>query len=315
MEKIATREAYGNYLVELGEKNPEIVVFDADLSGATKTGIFKKAFPERHFNAGIAECNLMGMAAGISTTGKIPFASTFAIFGAGRAFEIIRNTICYPKLNVKIACTHAGLSVGEDGGSHQSVEDIALMRVLPNMTVLVPADAVETRRMMDAAIAHDGPVFIRLGRLATSVVLPEDYKFEIGKAAMLKDGGDVTIMAIGLMVERALEAAEKLKSKGIDARVLNMGSIKPIDREAIVAAAKETGAIVTAEEHSVIGGLAGAVCEVLAETEPVPVEKVGINDQFGQSGKALEVLEHYGLTAKAIVDAAKKAVDRKGWWF
>lgn len=310
-DKIATREAYGNYLVELGKKNPDIVVFDGDLSGATKTAIFKKAFPDRHFNAGIAECDLMGMAAGISTTGKIPFASTFAIFGAGRAFEIIRNSICYPKLNVKIACTHAGVSVGEDGGSHQAIEDIALMRVLPNMTVLVPADATETKRMMDAALEINGPVYIRLGRLATSVILPDDYKFEVGKAATLREGGDVTIMAIGLMVERALEAAETLKAEGIDARVLNMGSIKPIDRDAIVKAAKETGAIVTAEEHSVIGGLAGAVCEVLAETVPTPVEKVGINDVFGQSGKALDVLDHYGLTAEHIVSAAKAAVARK----
>lgn len=311
MSKIATREAYGNYLAELGAENENIVVFDADLSGATKTSIFKKAFPDRHFNAGIAECDMMGMAAGISTTGKIPFASTFAIFGAGRAFEIVRNSICYPKLNVKIACTHAGLSVGEDGGSHQSVEDIALMRVLPNMTVLVPADAVETRRMMDAALEINGPVFLRLGRLATDVILPEDYAFEVGKAAVLREGGDVTIMAIGLMVERALAAAETLAGEGIQARVLNMGSIKPIDRAAIEAAATETGAIVTAEEHSVIGGLAGAVCEVLAETVLAPVEKVAIMDKFGQSGKALDVLEAYGLTAEAIVAAAKKAVARK----
>ncbi|WP_455126741.1 transketolase family protein [Pseudoramibacter alactolyticus] len=311
MEKQATREAYGNYLAELGKENPDIVVFDADLSGATKTGTFKKAFPKRHFNAGIAECDLMGMAAGISTTGKIPFASTFAIFGAGRAFEIIRNSICYSKLNVKVACTHSGVSVGEDGGSHQSVEDIALMRVLPNMTVLVPADAVETRRMMDAAIAIDGPVYLRLGRLATNVILPEDYRFEPGKAVTLREGSDVTIMAIGLMVERALEAAERLAADGISARVFNMGSVKPIDRDAIAAAAKETGAIVTAEEHSVIGGLAGAVCEVLAETAPAPVEKVGIDDAFGQSGKALEVLEHYGLTAEHIAAAAKAAIARK----
>ena len=311
MSKIATREAYGNYLIELGKKNKDIVVLDADLSGATKTGIFKKAMPERHFNAGIAECDLMGMAAGLSTTGKIPFASTFAIFGAGRAYEVVRNSICYPKLNVKIACTHSGLSVGEDGGSHQSVEDIALMRVLPNMTVLVPADANETKRMMDASIEINGPVYIPLGRLATDVILPEDYKFEIGKAVTLKEGSDVTIMAIGLMVEKALEAAEILAGEGINARVLNMGSIKPIDRDAIAAAAKETGAIVTAEEHSIIGGLAGAVCEVLAETVPAPVEKVGIMDQFGQSGKALDVLEHYNLTTEAIVEAAKKAVARK----
>ncbi|MDD4692023.1 MULTISPECIES: transketolase family protein [Clostridia] len=311
MSKIATREAYGKYLVELGEKNENIVVLDADLSGATKTADFKKAIPERHFNAGIAECDMMGMAAGLSTTGKIPFASTFAIFGAGRAFEVIRNSICYPKMNVKVACTHAGLSVGEDGGSHQSVEDIALMRVLPNMTVLVPADAVETKRMMDAAVELNGPVYLRLGRLATEVILPEDYQFELGKAVTLKEGTDVTIIAIGLMVEKAVEAAEILAGEGISARVLNMGCIKPIDRDAIVAAAKETGAIVTAEEHSIIGGLAGAVCEVLAETLPAPVEKVGIMDQFGQSGKAVDVLEHYNLNTAAIVEAAKKAVGRK----
>ncbi|SEA38933.1 transketolase [Eubacterium aggregans] len=311
MSKIATREAYGKYLVELGEKNENIVVLDADLSGATKTADFKKAIPERHFNAGIAECDMMGMAAGLSTTGKIPFASTFAIFGAGRAFEVIRNSICYPKMNVKVACTHAGLSVGEDGGSHQSVEDIALMRVLPNMTVLVPADAVETKRMMDAAVELNGPVYLRLGRLATEVILPEDYQFELGKAVTLKEGTDVTIIAIGLMVEKAVEAAEILAGEGINARVLNMGCIKPIDRDAIVAAAKETGAIVTAEEHSIIGGLAGAVCEVLAETVPAPVEKVGIMDQFGQSGKAVDVLEHYNLNTNAIVEAAKKAIGRK----
>ncbi|MDD2414732.1 MAG: transketolase family protein [Eubacteriaceae bacterium] len=311
MTKIATREAYGNYLVELGEKNKDIVVFDADLSGATKTGIFKKAFPDRHFNAGIAECDMMGMAAGISTTGKIPFASTFAIFGAGRAYEIVRNSICYPKMNVKIACTHSGLSVGEDGASHQSIEDIALMRVLPNMTVLVPADANETKRMMDAALEIDGPVYLRLGRLATDIILPEDYQFEVGKAATLKDGKDVTIIAIGLMVERALAAADDLAKEGISARVLNMGSVKPIDRAAIEAAAKETGAIVTAEEHSIIGGLSGAVCEVLAETTPAPVEKVGVMDTFGESGKALEVLEHYNLTSDAIVKAARKVMARK----
>lgn len=311
MEKIATREAYGKYLVELGKKNPKIVVFDGDLSGATKTSYFRAEFPDRHFNAGIAEADLMGMAAGISTTGLIPFASTFAIFGAGRAFEIIRNSICYSNLNVNICCTHAGLSVGEDGGSHQSIEDIALMRVLPNMHVFVPADAVETRKMIDAALNIDGPCYIRLCRLATNVVLPEDYEFVPGKAVELKKGSDVTIMAIGLMVERALEAAETLEKEGISARVLNMGSIKPIDKAAIEAAAKETGAIVTAEEHSVIGGLAGAVCETLAETTACPVEKVGVNDVFGQSGKALEVLEHYGLTAEHIVEAAKKAISRK----
>jgi len=311
MSKIATRQAYGEYLAELGAKNKDIVVLDADLSGATKTSEFKKVFPERHFNAGIAECDMMGMAAGLSTTGKIPFASTFAIFGAGRAYEIVRNSICYPKLNVKIGCSHAGLSVGEDGASHQAIEDIALMRVLPNMTVLVPADGIETKRMMDAALAMDGPVYIRTCRLATENIMPEDYQFEVGKAAVMHEGDDVTIMAMGLMVERALDAAKALEADGIHARVLNMGSVKPIDRDAIEKAAKETGAIVTAEEHSVIGGLAGAVCEVLAETTPAPVEKIGVQDQFGQSGKALEVLEAYGLTSDAIAEAAKKAIARK----
>ena len=311
MSKIATRQAYGEYLAELGAKNKDIVVLDADLSGATKTSEFKKVFPERHFNAGIAECDMMGMAAGLSTTGKIPFASTFAIFGAGRAYEIVRNSICYPKLNVKIGCSHAGLSVGEDGASHQAIEDIALMRVLPNMTVLVPADGIETKRMMDAALAIDGPVYIRTCRLATENIMPEDYQFEVGKAAVMHEGDDVTIMAMGLMVERALDAAKALEADGIHARVLNMGSVKPIDRDAIEKAAKETGAIVTAEEHSVIGGLAGAVCEVLAETTPAPVEKIGVQDQFGQSGKALEVLEAYGLTSDAIAEAAKKAIARK----
>ena len=311
MAKQSTRKAYGNYLCKLAENNKDIVVLDADLAGATQTGIFKKAFPERHFNAGIAECDLMGLAAGLSTTGKIPFASTFAIFGAGRAFEIIRNSICYPKLNVKVACTHSGVSVGEDGGSHQSVEDISLMRSIPNMTVLIPADATETEKMMDAALEINGPVYLRLGRLDTEVIFDDSYEFQVGKAHCIQDGSDVTIMAIGLMVEKAMEAAAILKEEGISARVLNMGSIKPIDREAIEKAAKETGAIVTAEEHSIIGGLASAVCEVLAETTPAPVEKVGLMDVFGQSGKALEVLEYYNLTTDAVVEAAKKAIKRK----
>lgn len=311
MSKIATREAYGKYLAELGAKYENIVVFDADLSGSTKTSEFKKVFPERHFNAGIAECDMMGMAAGMAAVGKIPFASTFAVFGTGRAYEIIRNSICHSRLNVKVACSHAGLSVGEDGASHQSVEDIGLMRIIPGMTVLVPADATETKRMMDAAIALDGPVYLRLGRSGQEVICPEDYQFEIGKANMMRDGADVTIMAIGMMVEKALEAAETLAAEGIDARVLNMGSIKPIDKEAIINAVKETGAVVTAEEHSVIGGLASAVCEVMGETDFAPVEKVGVQDQFGQSGKAGEVLTYYGLTSEAIVEAAKKAIARK----
>ncbi|OXS27020.1 MAG: transketolase [Acetobacterium sp. MES1] len=310
-EKKATRQAYGDYLVKLGEKKPNLVVLDADLSGATKTNIFKKAYPERHFNVGIAEANLMGMAAGLATAGKVPFASTFAIFGAGRAYEIIRNSICYPKLNVKIALTHAGISVGEDGGSHQSVEDIALMRVLPNMTVLSPADAIETEKMLDAAMTIEGPVYIRLGRSDVPVLFDESYHFELGKASMMKSGSDVTIIATGLMVALAMEAADQLKEEGISAQVINMGSIKPIDVDAIKQAALTTGAIVTAEEHSIIGGLGGAVAEVLGDEAPVPLERVGVKDLFGQSGKVAPLMEKYGLTANAIVAAAKKALSRK----
>lgn len=310
-DKKSTRQAYGEYLVTLGEKNKNLVVLDADLSGATKTNIFKKACPERHFNAGIAETNLMGMAAGLATVGKIPFASTFAIFGAGRAYEVIRNSICYPKLNVKIALTHSGISVGEDGGSHQSIEDIALMRVIPNMTVLCPADAIETEKMMDAAMEINGPVYIRLGRSDVPFLFDEDYEFEVGKASFLKMGRDVTIIATGLMVGAALEAAELLKDDGISARVLNMGSIKPIDIDAIEDAAIKTGAIVTAEEHSIIGGLGGAVAEVLCEVAPVPMERVGVKDIFGQSGKVGALMEKYELTPKDIVIAAKKAIERK----
>lgn len=309
--KKSTREAYGEYLVSLGQKNEDILVLDADLSGATKTNTFSKAFPKRHLNAGIAECNLMGLAAGLAAVGKVPFASTFAIFGAGRAYEIIRNSICYPKLNVKICLTHSGISVGEDGGSHQSIEDIALMRVLPNMTVLCPADAVETARMMDAAMEIDGPVYIRLGRSDVPIIFDEDYKFEVGKAGLLESGKDVTIIAAGLMVGPALEAAKLLKAEGISPRVLNIGSIKPIDTKAIKDAATETGAIVTAEEHSIIGGLGGAVAEVLGELAPVPLERVGVKDVFGQSGKVPALMEKYGLTAKDIVEAAKKAIKRK----
>lgn len=311
MKKIATRAAYGECLKALTEKNKNIVVLDADLSGSTKTGLVCKACPDQFFNVGIAEANLMGMAAGLATTGKIPFASTFAIFGAGRAYEIIRNSIGYTHLNVKIACSHAGLSVGEDGASHQAIEDISLMRNIPGMTVLVPADATETRQMVAAAVDIDGPVYLRLARLATDQIFDENYHFELGKAAQVTDGTDVTIIAIGMMVERSLEAVEMLKAEGISARLLNMGTIKPIDREAIILAAQETETIVTAEEHSVIGGLSSAVCDVLAETTPVPVEKVAVMDEFGTSGKGLEVLEHYHLTAKAIVEAAKKAISRK----
>ncbi|MBI4855157.1 MAG: transketolase family protein [Acetobacterium woodii] len=310
-EKKSTRQAYGEYLVKLGETNENLVVLDADLSGATKTNIFKKAYPDRHFNVGIAEANLMGMSAGLATAGKVPFASTFAIFGAGRAYEIIRNSICYPKLNVKIALTHSGISVGEDGGSHQSIEDIALMRVIPNMTVLSPADAVETEKMMDAALAINGPVYIRLGRSDVPVLFDETYVFEVGKAGLLKSGEDVTIIATGMMVGPAMEAAERLKVDGISAQVLNMGSIKPIDVDAISDAAIKTGAIVTAEEHSIIGGLGSAVAEVLGDVAPVPLERVGVKDLFGQSGKVAPLMEKYGLTANDIVEAAQKAIGRK----
>lgn len=311
MSKIATREAYGQYLAELGAAHPEIVVFDADLSGATKTSIFAKTFPDRFFDAGIAECDMMGMAAGIATTGKIPFASTFALFGTGRAYEIVRNSICETGLNVKIVCSHAGLSVGEDGASHQSFEDIALMRGLPGMTVLVPADAIETRCMMDAALAINGPVYIRTCRMATEPVLPKDYTFEVGKAVCLREGSDVTLCAVGLMVAEALKAAELLEAEGISAKVLNMGSIKPIDAQALVNAAQETGCLVTAEEHSCYGGLYSAVCEVLCGHCPVPVTRVAIEDRFGQSGKAMDVLKAYGLTAEAIAEKAKLVIAMK----
>ncbi|WKY47465.1 transketolase family protein [Eubacteriaceae bacterium ES3] len=310
-EKKSTRVAYGEYLVKLRDENQDLVVLDADLSGATKTNIFAKQCTERHFNVGIAEANLMGMSAGLAAVGKVPFASTFAIFGAGRAYEVIRNSICYPKLNVKIALTHSGISVGEDGGSHQSIEDIALMRVMPNMTVLCPADAVETEKMIDAALEIDGPVYIRLGRSDVPVLFDENYSFKVGKATPLKDGNDVSIIATGLMVGPALEAVEALAAEGISAELLNMGSIKPIDTAAIEAAAKKTGAIVTAEEHSVIGGLGAAVAEVLAETYPVPMERIGVKDRFGQSGKVPPLMEEYGLTAKDIVAAAKKVIGRK----
>lgn len=305
--KIATRTAYGKALVKIGQANPDVVVLDADLSKSTKTNEFAKAFPERFFQMGIAEQDLMGTAAGLAAAGKIPFASTFAIFATGRAFEQVRNSIAYPKLNVKIAATHAGVSVGEDGGSHQAIEDIALMRSVPNMTVIVPADAVETEKAVLAAAAHDGPVYIRMGRLDVPVLFDESYQFEIGKAALLREGRDVTIIACGLLVAAALEAAEKLAAKGINARVLNMASIKPLDVVAIERAARETGAIVTAEEHTVFGGLGGAVAEVVVQRYPVPVKMVGVQDRFGQSGLPEQLLVEYGLTADNIVQAAVAA--------
>ena len=306
MSKKSTRQAYGEALVELGKINKDVVVIDADLSGSTKTSMFKKEFPERHFNVGIAEADLIGTAAGFATCGKVVFASTFAMFAAGRAFEQIRNTVAYPKLNVKIAPTHAGISVGEDGGSHQSVEDIALMRSIPGMVVLSPADAVETKKMIFAAAEYNGPVYIRMGRLDINIILPEDYDFQIGIANTLREGNDVTIAATGLMVERALEAAQTLEKEGVSVRVINVGTIKPLDGETILKAAKETKFIITAEEHSVIGGLGSAVSEFLSEVHPTKVKKLGIYDKFGQSGKGEELLEKYDLTAAKLVQMVKE---------
>ncbi|AVQ20294.1 transketolase [Fusobacterium necrophorum subsp. funduliforme] len=299
--KKSTRQAYGEALVELGQENKNIVVLDADLSKSTKTDLFKKAFPERHINVGIAEADLIGTAAGFAACGKIPFASSFAMFAAGRAFEQIRNTVAYPKLNVKIAPSHAGISVGEDGGSHQSVEDIAIMRAIPGMVVLCPCDAIETKKMIFAAAEYEGPVYIRMGRLDVETVLEENYEFQIGLANTLRDGKDVTIVSCGLMTQEALKAADILAKEGISVRVINSGSIKPLDGESILKAAQETKFIVTAEEHSVIGGLGAAVSEFLAETHPTLVKKVGIYDVFGQSGKGQELLEKYELTAEKLV--------------
>ncbi|HBJ1648645.1 transketolase family protein [Clostridium botulinum] len=310
--KIATREAYGKALVKLSNINKDVVVLDADLSKSTKTADFKAAAPERFINMGIAEANMMGVASGLSTCGKVPFVSTFAMFAAGRAFEQIRNSICYPKLNVKVCATHAGLTVGEDGASHQSVEDISLMRSIPNMTVINPADAIETEAAILAVAEYNGPCYVRLGRLAVENVNDNsNYKFEIGKGVTLANGNDVTIVATGIMVKLALEAKEELAKEGIDARVINIHTIKPIDSELLIKAAKETGAVVTAEEHSVIGGLGSAVSEVLCEEMPVPVLKVGIEDTFGESGKPEQLLKAYGLTTEKIVEKAKKAVSIK----
>ena len=312
-DKKATRESYGAALAELGEKY-DFLVLDADLAAATKTGMFKKKFPERFFDCGIAEGNMMSVAAGIAATGKSVFASTFAMFAAGRAFEQVRNSIGYPHLNVKIGATHAGITVGEDGATHQCNEDIALMRTIPGMTIISPADATEAYAAVEAAIKFYGPVYLRFGRFAvpdlTAELLP-DYKFEIGKGVTYREGKDVTIVANGYMVHLALEAADMLKAEGIDAGVINVHTIKPLDTELIVEAAKRTGAIVTAEEHSIIGGLGGAVAEVVAENCPVPVLRVGVEDKFGRSGKVPELLEIYGLTAKNIADKARKAVAMK----
>ena len=309
--KTATRDAYGKALAELGEKNEKLIVLDADLAAATKTGMFKKVFPERFYDCGIAEGNMMGIAAGLAASGYTVFASSFAMFAAGRAFEQIRNTIGYPHINVKIGATHAGISVGEDGASHQCCEDIALMRTIPGMTILNPADDVEARLAVFAAAQHDGPVYMRFGRLAVPRIFDENYKFEIGKGVYLNEGTDVTIIATGLMVERAMQAAQLLKNEGISAALINMATIKPIDNDIVLDAAKKTGCIVTAEEHSVIGGLGSAVAEVLSEAYPVPVTRVGVEDVFGKSGPALELLEIYGLNAENIAAKAKKAIELK----
>ena len=309
-EKIATRESYGNALAELGEKY-DFVVLDADLAAATKTGTFKKKFPERFFDCGIAEGNMMSVAAGLATTGKVVFASSFAMFAAGRAFEQIRNSIGYPHLNVKIGATHAGLTVGEDGATHQCFEDLALMRTIPGMVVISPADDVEAKAAVEFAINHYGPVYMRFGRMAVPVVNGADYKFEMGKGVNLRDGKDVTIVANGFMVHLALEAAEKLAEEGISARVVNIHTIKPIDKDIILDAAEKTGAIVTAEEHNIIGGLGSAVAEVLCEGCPVPMLRVGVEDKFGRSGKVQPLLDMYGLTVDNLVQKAKASIALK----
>lgn len=311
-DMVATRDAYGKALVELGKVNENIVVLDADLSKSTKTYAFGQEFPERFVNVGIAEQNLMGVAAGLSTAGKIVFASTFAIFATGRAFEIVRNSIGYPKLNVKICATHSGITVGEDGASHQAIEDISCMRTIPNMTVIVPSDSVETRAAIHAVSKMDGPVYVRLGRLAVPVINDKaSYKFEIGKGVVLNKGDDATIIATGLMVGEALEAAKELETEGIKARVINIHTIKPIDENLIIEAAGETGAIVTAEEHNIIGGLGSAVAEVIGENYPVPLKRIGIRDTFGESGKPAELMKKYGLTSSDIVKAVINVIEKK----
>ena len=309
VKKIATRASYGAALVELGKKHENLVVLDADLAAATQTGVFKKEFPERHIDCGIAECNMMGIAAGLATTGKVPFASSFAMFAAGRAFEQVRNSVGYPHLNVKIGATHAGISVGEDGATHQCNEDIALMRTIPGMVVINPADDVEARAAVRAAYEHQGPVYLRFGRLAVPVINDRpDYKLELGKGVVLREGKDLTIIATGLPVSNCLEAAEKLAADGIDAKVINIHTIKPLDEELVVAAAKETGKVVTIEEHSVIGGLGSAVCDVLSEKLPTPVLKIGVMDTFGESGPAVELIKKYGLDADSICEKVKAFV-------
>ncbi len=311
VKNLATRVGFGNALVELGKQRDDFIVMDADLAAATQTGMFKKAFPDRFYNCGIAEQNMVSIAAGVAASGKKVVCSSFAMFVAGRAFEQIRNSVCYPNLNVIIGATHAGISVGEDGATHQCNEDIALMRSIPNMTIINPADAVEAEKALYAAFEHQGPVYLRFGRLAVPIVFDNDYKFEIGKGVELESGNDVTIIATGLMVKEALEAYELLKAEGINARVINMATIKPLDTEIVLKAAKETGAIVTAEEHSVIGGLGSAVAEYLSEECPTPIIKLGVNDTFGYSGPAVKLLDKFGLRAKDIAEKAKKAISLK----
>ena len=307
VKRIATRASYGQALVDLGNEHDDFVVFDADLAAATQTGMFKRAFPDRFFDVGIAECDLMGIAAGVATTGRVAFASTFAMFAAGRAYEVVRNSIAYPGLNVKIGATHAGISVGEDGASHQCCEDIALMRVVPGMTVVSPADDIEAKAAVKAAYETDGPFYLRFGRLAVPVVNDRpDYRFELGRGIVLREGADVTIVATGLMVAASLEAAEALAARGISAEVINIHTIKPIDADLVAASAAKTGRVVTAEEHSVIGGLGGAVCEALAERCPVPVRRVGVRDVFGESGPATELLAKYGLDAAGVQRAVEE---------
>ena len=306
IKKIATRDSYGNALAELGAAHADVVVLDADLAGATKTGTFKKAFPDRHFDCGIAEANMICMAAGMSTAGLVPFASSFAMFAAGRAFEQVRNSIGYPHLNVKIGATHGGISVGEDGASHQCCEDFALMRSIPGMTVICPADDIEAKAAVKAAYEIDGPVYLRFGRMAVPVFHGEDFKFEVGKGEVLKEGTDVAIIANGLLVCEAIKAGEELAAMGISAEIINMATVKPLDEELVIAAAKKCGKVITCEEHSIIGGLGEAVCATLSEKCPTPVRRIGVNDEFGHSGPAGALLEQFGLTASNIVKVAKE---------
>jgi transketolase len=311
VSKIATRDAYGDALVSLGKKRNDVVVLDADLSGSTKTSKFAKAFPDRFFNLGIAEQDMVGTAAGLAIGGKLPFLSTFAVFATGRAWEQVRQSVCYPNLNVKIVASHAGVTVGEDGGSHQAVEDIAVMRVIPHMTVIVPADGPETLQAIEAVAEYKGPCYVRAGRNKVPTVCPEGYQFKIGKAHVFNEGKDATIIATGIMVAEALKARDLLRSEGLDAGVINMSTIKPLDKEAVISAAKRSGAVVTAEEHSIIGGLGGAVAEVLAESWPAPLVRIGVKDTFGTSGDGEGLLKHYGLTAGDIAAAVKEAVKKK----